>query len=69
MFEIIIILIVVGCIVWVVWTMRKHKHALAKIALDDAWREVLNDPHYIDRRRHEDRKHAVDEARAHAANR
>jgi hypothetical protein len=38
----IILLIVVVCIAWVVWTERKGKQALDKDALDLAWREVLN---------------------------
>ena len=38
----IIILIVVVCIAWVVWTERKSKQALDKDALDQAWREVLD---------------------------
>ena len=68
MLDIIIVLIVVA-IAWAVWTARKHKHALDKIALHEAWREVLEDPHYIERRRYEERRRVVDEARAHAANR
>jgi uncharacterized protein YpmB len=38
----IILLIVVVCIAWVVWTERKSKQALDKDALDQAWREVLD---------------------------
>lgn len=45
------------------WTARKHKHTSDEIALHEAWREVLEDPHYIERRRYEER---VNEARAHA---
>jgi hypothetical protein len=65
--EIIIILIVVVCIAWVVWTTaREHKQALNERALDNAWREVLDDPHYMERRHLEERKRVVDQAR-HAA--
>jgi FtsZ-interacting cell division protein ZipA len=66
---IIIILIVVVCIAWVVWTERKSKQALDKDALDEAWREVLDDPHYMERRHYEERKRVEDQARAAAANR
>jgi hypothetical protein len=38
----IILLIVVVCIAWVVWTERKSKQALDKDALDQACREVLD---------------------------
>jgi FtsZ-interacting cell division protein ZipA len=65
----IIILIVVVCIAWVVWTERKSKQALDKDALDEAWREVLDDPHYMERRHYEERKRVEDQARAAAANR
>ena len=65
----IIILIVVVCVAWVVWTERKSKQALDKDALDEAWREVLDDPHYMERRHYEERKRVEDQARAAAANR
>jgi len=65
----IVILIVVVCIAWVVWTERKSKQALDKDALDEAWREVLDDPHYMERRHYEERKRVEDQARAAAANR
>ena len=68
-FTTILILIVVACIAWVVWTERKSKQALDKDALDQAWREVLNDPKYAERRQFEERKRVVDQARAGAADR
>jgi hypothetical protein len=58
-----IILIVVACVAWVVWTVRKHKQVF-KEALD-----VLDDPHYVERRHLEERKRVVDKAGAAAANR
>jgi FtsZ-interacting cell division protein ZipA len=64
----IIILIVVVCIAWVVWTERKSKQALDKDALDQAWREVLDDPHYIEQRHYEERKRVEHQARAAAPN-
>ena len=53
----------------VVWTERKSKLALDKVLLDQAWREVLDDPHYMERRHYEERKRVEDQARAAAANR
>jgi len=64
-----IIFIVVAFIAWVVWTERKSKQALDKHLLDEARREVLDDPHYIERRHYEERKRVEDQARAAAANR
>jgi lipopolysaccharide export system protein LptC len=60
----IIILIVVVCIAWVVWTERKNKQALNKGGLDQAWREVLD---YVERRHYEERKRIENQARAAAA--
>jgi FtsZ-interacting cell division protein ZipA len=69
MVAIIIIFIVVVCIAWVVWTEQKSKQALDRDALDQAWREVLDDPHYMERRHYEERKRVEDQARAAATNR
>jgi hypothetical protein len=63
--EIIIILLVLSCIVLIVWKVRTHNRALKKAALAQAWREVLTDPDYMNRRRYEERKR--DEALAHKA--
>ncbi len=57
--EIIVILIIVGCIAWVVWAVREHRKALDKEALDGAWRQVLNDPHYMERRDFEEHKRGL----------
>ena len=64
-----IIFIVVAFIAWVVWTERKSKQALDKDLLDQAWREVPDDPHYMERRHYEERMRVEDQARAAAANR
>jgi hypothetical protein len=56
--EIIVILILVGCIAWIVWAVWRDKQELAKGSLDRAWQKVLNDPHYMERRRREERKRA-----------
>ncbi len=69
MVELTIIFIVVAFIAWVVWTERKSKLALDKNLLEQAWREVLDDPHYMERRHYEERKRVEDQARAAAANR
>ena len=65
----IIILFMIASIAWVLWTERKSKQALDKDALDQAWREVPDDPHYIERRHYEERRRIEDEARAAAAKR
>jgi hypothetical protein len=69
MAEIIIILVVVVCIAWVVWTEPKSKQALDKDALNQAWPEVLDDPHYMERRHYEERMRVENQARAAAAKR
>ena len=63
----IIILIVVVGIAWVIWTERKSKQALDKDALDQAWREVPDDPHSVERRHYEERMRVENQARADAA--
>jgi hypothetical protein len=62
MLEFIIIFCVVASIVWIVWKVRAHDRALENAALNQAWRIVLDDPHYAARRSYEERKHE-DEAR------
>jgi hypothetical protein len=61
--NIVALLMVVG-IAWVLWTERKSKQTLDKDALDQAWREAPDDPHYAERRHYEERKRVVDHARA-----
>jgi hypothetical protein len=69
MAEITIILILAACIGWVAWTVQKSKQALDKDALDQAWREVLSDPHYMERRHYEERMRVENQARAAVGNR
>jgi len=71
MFEIIniVALLMLTCVAWVVWTERKSKQALDKDALDQAWRDVPDDPHHAERRHYEERKRVVDQAHAVAAER
>jgi hypothetical protein len=47
--------------------VREHKQAIAKDVLDQAWREVLNDPHYMERRHFEERKRVEDYDHRHPA--
>ena len=63
----IIILIVVVGIAWVIWTERKSKQALDKDALEQAWREVPDDQHSVERRHYEERMRVENQARADAA--
>lgn len=65
--EIVIVLIGIAGIVWVVWTVREYEQAVAKGILDQAWREVLDDPHYLERRHIEERKRVKDYDHKHAA--
>ncbi|MGB8639471.1 MAG: hypothetical protein WCD30_15250 [Pseudolabrys sp.] len=65
--EMIIVLIGIACIVWLLWTVRGDNQAIAKDVLDQAWRDVLNDPHYLERRHFEERKRVEDYDHRHAA--
>ena len=62
--ETILFLIIVGSIACIVWMVRDHKEALKESALNDAWRVVLDDPNYSERRHVEERKRIVQQARA-----
>ncbi len=67
--QVIVILIVVGCVAWLIWTVQEYGQAQAseKIALAQAWREVLDDPNYTERRRFEERKRVEDDEHQRAA--
>ena len=65
MLDIILLLGVAGGIVWIVRRTRADMRASDAAALNQAWRLVLDDPNYLDRRRNEERKRVVDEARKH----
>jgi hypothetical protein len=54
--EIVIIISVIAGIIWIVWKARATSRAAKAAALDRAWREVLSDPDYPQRRDHEERK-------------
>ena len=53
---VIIIPILIVFIVWIVWKLRSDKRVLEKAGLEQAWRIVLNDPHYAHRRQYEEHK-------------
>lgn len=65
MLDLIILIGLIGGIVWVVRKMRAAAWASDTAALNEAWRLVLDDPNYLDRRRNEERKRVVNEARKH----
>jgi tripartite-type tricarboxylate transporter receptor subunit TctC len=54
--ELVIILLLICFILWIVWKVRANMRAEKNAALDDAWRTVLSDPDYAQRRQHEERK-------------
>ena len=58
--EIIFIVLLVGCIIWLVMKMRNRVYNSDAATLAKAWRMVLNDPHYNERRPLEERKHAAE---------
>jgi len=50
-------------VVWIAWTVWKwwaREQRLEKAALEQAWRIVLADPHYEQRRQYEEHKHKVE---------
>jgi hypothetical protein len=65
--EFIIILIGVACIVWLIWPVREDKQWSGKAALDQAWREVLDDAYGMERRHFEERKRVEDHEHKRAA--
>ncbi len=61
--ELIVFVCLAAAVVWFVWIARKHdresEKAAKKATLDQAWRIVLADPHYEQRRQFEERRHEV----------
>lgn len=49
----------------VFWLIRRHRKNKREATLNLAWHEVLQDPHYAERRRVEERRLFVDEAHHH----
>ena len=62
MLEFSILLFVVASILWLVWKWRTQDRASKKATVEQAWRIVLDDPHYAQRRQYEEHKRA-EEAR------
>jgi hypothetical protein len=62
--EFILIVLVVTLFIWLVIRGRRQKVEAYEATLDRAWRIVLDDPHYQERRALEERKRALDDARA-----
>ena len=58
----IVLLFLVACTAWVLWTEAKSKQALDRDALEQAWRNGMNDPNCTERRHYEERKRVVDQA-------
>jgi hypothetical protein len=58
--EIILIILLVGCIMWLGMKMRNRVYASDEATLARAWRMVLNDPNYKERRLLEERKNAAE---------
>lgn len=61
---IIVGLVAITCIAWLAWTERKSKQAFEMDALDQAWRETPDNPHYAERHHYQERKRVVDQARS-----
>ena len=62
MLEFSILLFVVLSIAWLAWKWRTQDRASKKATVEQAWRIVLDDPHYAQRRQYEEHKRA-EEAR------
>ena len=61
--EIVIIFSIIAGITLIIWKVRANSRAAKAAALDRAWREVLSDPNYLQRRDHEERKYEDRERR------
>jgi len=62
--ELIFLVAVIVLIPWIVWKTWARDQGLEKTAekatLEQAWRIVLDDPHYEQRRQYEEHKHKVE---------
>jgi hypothetical protein len=57
--EIVIVILLVGAVIWLAFKLRGRFYASTEARLVDAWRVVLSDPSYEQRRPLEERKHAA----------
>jgi hypothetical protein len=48
---------IAGGVAVIVWIVRREKKRRAEARIANAWSEVLNDPHYSERREIEERTH------------
>ena len=60
MLEFSILLFVVASILWLAWKWRTQDRASKKATVEQAWRIVLDDPHYEHRRQYEERRRQVE---------
>jgi uncharacterized membrane protein len=58
--EIVIIIFLVAAIAWLVMSVRRSVLASEHATLNSAWREVLDDPNYNERRVLEEQKRAAE---------
>jgi hypothetical protein len=58
--EIVFIVVLVGCIILLFMKMRNRVYASDAATLAEAWRMVLDDPNYNERRPLEERKHVAE---------
>ena len=58
--EIVITIFLAVCVIWLAMKVRNRAKESHKAVLANAWRVVLSDPNYRQRRPLEERKHAVD---------
>jgi hypothetical protein len=61
--EFILIVLLVAGLIWLVMRGRRRAAEANETTLQRAWRIVLDDPHYPERKALEERKRALDDAR------
>ena len=55
------VIVLISWTVWKMWTREQRlEKATKKATLEQAWHIVLADPHYEQRRQHEEHKHEVE---------
>jgi hypothetical protein len=58
--EIVIIIFLIICVIWLAMKVRNRAEESDEAALANAWRVVLSDPNYKERRPLEERKHTAE---------
>ena len=51
-----VLVLIAGAVAGSSWGIWRHKRKQREAVLDSAWREVLADPHYLERRQLEERR-------------